>query len=140
MIIVTRHQGLVDYLIEEGIAPQDAAVVQHADILTIAGQDVIGVLPLDMAEYARSVTVVPLTLPASLRGEELTKEQVRQYAGKIKTFSVYDRTKLERTRFTLNDGSCVHLTLDNQFKSFRTCNCESGKPATLCDEGSDLCG
>ena len=51
-------------------------------------KDVIGVLPLALACYTKSLTEVPLTLPIELRGKELTIEEIRQYASKPVTYIV----------------------------------------------------
>lgn len=87
-IIVTRHQALVEHLREIGLCAEADIVVSHATEDMVAGKDVIGVLPLRLAAFAASVTEVPLALPEWLRGQELTIEQVRQYAGKPATYVV----------------------------------------------------
>lgn len=87
-VIVTRHAALVEYL--RGMFPTcaDLLVVPHATEDDVRGKHVWGVLPLRLAAVAASVTEVPLDLPAALRGQELTLEQVRQYAGKPVTYTV----------------------------------------------------
>ncbi len=88
MIIVTRHQAFVNYLHEIGLVQEDARVLEHAGIEDVHGQHVIGVLPLHLAVHAASVTIVPLDVPAELRGQELTLEQVRQFAGPPQRFAI----------------------------------------------------
>lgn len=88
MVIVTRHKALVEYLREKNLAPADARVVEHATLEDVMGQHVIGVLPLRLAACARKVTEVPLNVPAELRGQELTLEQVREFAGPPATYCV----------------------------------------------------
>jgi putative CRISPR-associated protein (TIGR02620 family) len=56
-------------------------VLTHAEAGNVEGKHVIGVLPLRLASLAASITEIPLDIPAELRGQELTIEQVRQYAG-----------------------------------------------------------
>jgi len=92
MIIVTRHAALVEYLHEQNIAPESARVIDHATIADVEGQHVIGVLPLRLAAHAKSVTEVPMDIPAELRGVELTIEQVRQFAGEPATYTVKRET------------------------------------------------
>ena len=86
-LVVTRHPGLVEYLEELGVvdAPK---VVSHATPEQVRDQHVFGVLPLELAAEAWAVTVVPLRLPPELRGKELSKEQVAEHAGELRTFSV----------------------------------------------------
>lgn len=88
-IIVTRHPALVQYLREEVLpAGANVDVRPHVNEEDVRGQHVWGVLPLRLAAVAASVTEVPLNLPAELRGQELTLEQVRQYAGRPATYMV----------------------------------------------------
>ena len=79
-VIVTRHQTLVQHLVETGVAPNDAQVVDHATPENVAGAHVIGVLPIHLAALAARYTNVALHTPPELRGVELTLEQVRLYA------------------------------------------------------------
>lgn len=88
MIIITRHPAFVEYLIEQGIADPDVPVIEHAEPSQIKGQHVVGMLPLHLAALADQVTTVPLDLPAELRGEELSLDQVRAHAGQPRHYSV----------------------------------------------------
>jgi len=117
-VVITRHQGLVDYLIDQGIVSNDVSVIAHATPDQITGRDVVGVLPLNLAVLARSVTVIPLDLPQDLRGAHLSKDQVAQYAGQPRRFSVYDRDALDNMAQskTLDDGGHIALTLDSDCK------------------------
>ena len=80
-VVITRHPALRWYLIEQGMIADDDVVLTHAEAGNVEGKHVIGVLPLRLAAMAQSITEVPLDIPAELRGQELTIEQVRQYAG-----------------------------------------------------------
>ena len=88
MLVVTRHPALVAYLVEEGVVPAETKVLSHVTMDDVAGQDVVGVLPLHLAWACASVTEVPLDLPPELRGVELTLEQVRRFAGEPRTYKV----------------------------------------------------
>lgn len=87
-LIVTRHQGLVEYLQEIGLAGNDVQVVSHATPENVAGKRLCGVLPHSLSCLCETFTEVPLNLPADLRGVELTLEQVRQFAGEPVTYRV----------------------------------------------------
>jgi len=87
-VIVTRHQALVNYLINQKIVEKDTPVITHATIDDVKNKHVYGVLPLSLAKYAGAITEVPLHLPAELRGKELTIEQVERYAGEAATYIV----------------------------------------------------
>lgn len=87
-LVVTRHQGLVDYLIEEKIVTPDVPVLPHATAEDLRGKRVVGVLPIHLAAECERVVVIPLDLPAELRGGELTADQVRKYASPPVEYSV----------------------------------------------------
>ena len=80
-VVITRHPALRWYLIEQGMIDDADVLLEHAGAGDVEGKHVIGVLPLRLASLAASITEVPLDIPAELRGQELTIEQVRQYAG-----------------------------------------------------------
>ena len=87
--VITRHDALVEYLLEIGLIEQgNYELIVHATPEQIEGQHVIGVLPLHLAAYAASVTEVPLSIPAELRGQELSIDQVRRFAGEPATYIV----------------------------------------------------
>ena len=80
-LIVTRHKALVSYLLDKDIIKEgEFKLIEHADYKDVEGQDVIGVLPLQLASYAKSVTEVPLKLTPEMRGKELTFEEVEKVA------------------------------------------------------------
>ena len=87
-IVVTRHAGLIQYLLEIGLISKDDEIVAHATKANVENKDVVGVLPLSLACYANTVTEVPLALPQELRGTELPVEAVRSYAGKPVSYVV----------------------------------------------------
>lgn len=81
--VITRHKALVAYLLDKDIIKEgEYKLIEHADYKDVEGQDVIGVLPLQLASYAKSVTEVPLKLTPEMRGKELTFDEVEQIAEK----------------------------------------------------------
>ena len=79
--VVTRHKSLVSYLIDKNIIKEgEYKLIEHADYKDVEGQNVIGVLPLQLASYAKSITEVPLKLTPEMRGKELTFEEVEKVA------------------------------------------------------------
>lgn len=79
--VVTRHKALVAYLLDKDIIKEgEYKLIEHADYKDVEGRDVIGVLPLQLASYAKSVTEVPLKLTPEMRGKELTFEEVEKVA------------------------------------------------------------
>lgn len=87
-LVVTRHPALVAYLKEIELADDHTRVIEHASAEDVEGKNVCGVLPYSLSSLCRSFTEVPLTLPQSLRGFELTLDQVRRFAGKPMTYRV----------------------------------------------------
>ena len=80
-LIVTRHKSLVSYLLDKNIIKEgEYKLIEHADYKDVEGQNVIGVLPLQLASYAKSITEVPLKLTPQMRGKELTFDEVEKVA------------------------------------------------------------
>jgi hypothetical protein len=75
--VVTRHQGLVDFLQHHGVVRPDAEVIAHvSDPSQIAGEVVAGVLPPHLAKQALAVeTPPPLNLAP---GTELSREEMEE--------------------------------------------------------------
>lgn len=88
MKVITRHPALIQYLIEIGLADSNAQILSHATVEDVAGEDVIGVLPLALAAKANTITEVPLALTPEMRGKELDLDTIRAIAGKPQTYKV----------------------------------------------------
>ena len=89
-ILVTRHSQLINYVLSH-VLPESSGVEvrSHVEAEDIEDRNVIGLLPLNLAKHAASITIIPLiNLPSKLRGRELTKKQLKKYAGPPKTFIV----------------------------------------------------
>lgn len=79
--VITRHKALLAYLLDKNIIKEgEYNWIEHADYASVEGKDVIGVLPLQLASYAKSITEVPLTLTPEMRGKELTFDEVEKVA------------------------------------------------------------
>lgn len=87
-LIVTRHESLVAYAMEIGLVDETAEVITHATADNVRGRDVIGVLPHSLSCLTNSFCEIPLSIPAELRGKELSIEQMRQYSGKPVIYKV----------------------------------------------------
>lgn len=88
---VSRHPGARDWAEEEGI--QVDLVLAHLDPLDVAGGDtVIGSLPVNLAAdvCARGARYLHLSLelPASLRGRELSADEMRALGARVVEFRV----------------------------------------------------
>ncbi|MBK1645229.1 CRISPR-associated protein Csx16 [Thiocapsa imhoffii] len=88
---VSRHPGAHDWAAAEGLAVD--AVIDHLDPSIIApGDVVIGSLPVNLAAEvcARGGRYLNLSLdlPASLRGVELTAQQMRDCGARVEEYRV----------------------------------------------------
>lgn len=81
-LVITRHRALVELLRERGVLGDDEPfeVIEHATVDQIRGKHVIGVLPIDMAAQAASITLIPMALTPEDRGKDLSIERIRQIA------------------------------------------------------------
>ena len=88
-VVVTRHNALVEYMREIGLIDETTPVYQHVRASMIEGKHVFGALPLHLMAVAAKITVIPLrNLPYHLRGQELSLEEIRMYAGPPATYEV----------------------------------------------------
>ena len=92
-VVVTRHEALVDYMIEKGALEdslgENIPFLSQATAEDVCGKRVIGVLPLSLAAEAAEVVVANLeNVPKELRGTELSLEQLREYCSGIDTYVV----------------------------------------------------
>lgn len=90
-LIITRHQGLVDWLKKHyNITGTIIPHVTNPNLLT--GRIVIGILPLHLAAKAQEIWTIDMpNLPAEKRGQEVTAEEMEQFGA---TLSKYKVTKL----------------------------------------------
>jgi len=98
-VVITRHASLVQYLCECGITDGSEPVITHATAADVAGNHVIGVLPLSLAAMAASVTEVPLNLTPEDRGKELPIERLREVAGEPVTHVVLKKDTLDEAAY-----------------------------------------
>ena len=87
-LIITRHSALVAYLIEKGYVSADSEVIEHATADNVRGRHVWGVLPHSLSCLTKSFTEVPMSIPAEMRGKELTLENMYSFAGAPVTYVV----------------------------------------------------
>lgn len=109
-LIVTRHPALVAYLIEKGYVSADSTVIEHATPENVAGQHVWGVLPHSLSCLTKSFTEVPMSIPAEMRGKELTLANMYDFAGKPVTYVVNTQAaqaKVLESTFHWGVNSCT---------------------------------
>ena len=87
-VIVTRHPALLQYLQKQGLVPADTPVLAHASEADVQGKHVIGVLPMRLASVTAKLTEVSMTVPAELRGQELSLEQIEALNPTLTTYVV----------------------------------------------------
>ena len=87
-VVVTRHPALLQYLQKQGLVPADTPVLAHASEADVQGKHVIGVLPMRLASVAAKLTEVSMTVPAELRGQELSLEQIEALNPTLTTYVV----------------------------------------------------
>lgn len=88
-IVITRHPALISYLEEIGLISEGTPVYAHATPELVKDKQVIGILPLYLAVLTETITEIPLNIPQELRGQELSLEQIRQYADAPRTYAVF---------------------------------------------------
>lgn len=100
--VVTRHKALLAYLLDKNIIKEgEYKWIEHADYKDVMGQDVIGVLPFQLASYAKSVTEVPLKLTPEMRGKELTFDEVEKVAREPVQYIVREKDSIDGVNYYL---------------------------------------
>ena len=84
-VIISRHRGAIDWLAQQGIT---GTVVAHATKDDVLGKDVVGNLPLDLAALANTVTSILMTVPADMRGKDLTADDMVKMGARLQMFKV----------------------------------------------------
>lgn len=94
MIIVTRHQGAVEWLRSQGITGD---VLSHVtDVSQIAGKRVVGALPLHLAVHAAAVGSIDMpALRPEQRGQDLTAEEMEAAGAAIQWYVVATESQWE---------------------------------------------
>ena len=85
-VIVTRHQGLVQWLKQHGVEGQVKAQVTAEDV---RGKRVYGVLPLHIAaEAAEVITVDMPKIKQEQRGQDLSPEEMDAAGARLTTYRI----------------------------------------------------
>lgn len=87
-IVVTKHKALVEYLLNIKLIDKSTPVIHHASAADVAGRHVIGILPYWLAAKAERITEIQLHAPPEKYGQELTLDEVTQYASEPRTYEV----------------------------------------------------
>lgn len=87
-LVITRHPALIEYIKEIGLVDGTAEIVAHASPELVRDRDVIGVLPHSLSVLTNTFTEVPMVLPAELRGQELSIDDMHKYSGEPVTYIV----------------------------------------------------
>lgn len=106
-ILVTRHPGLVDYLAQKGYTFDK--VISHATSEDVLCQEVWGVLPLNLIELTNRFVSVELTIPAELRGVELTAEDIETLNPKLVEYRVASKSYLNKDYSVTNARDFYNL-------------------------------
>lgn len=94
-LVVTRHEGLLDLLRMNGMVEIDVECREHVTAADVRGRNVCGILPFNLAKHAKSVFVVDIDIPASLRGVEMSARLMDDFVVDVSCYVVLDRSSLE---------------------------------------------
>ena len=84
-LVIGQPKGMVEFLTEEGYVSRSVRVYDTVRAEDVHGRNVIGDLPLEVAESARSVTRLLTARPVT---EDMTAEQIREVFIGTKRYSV----------------------------------------------------
>lgn len=97
---ISRHPGAVEWVRRRGLAVDQ--YVAHLDPAQIQpGDTVIGSLPVNLAagicERGARYLHLSLELPAHLRGQELTADQLEKLCAEVREYRIENTTRLRRS-------------------------------------------
>jgi len=85
-VIVTRHAGMVEWLSLHGV---EGDVIAHATPEDVRGRDVYGILPLNLAAEAFTITTVDMPgLKPEQRGQDLSPAEMDEAGATMTTYRV----------------------------------------------------
>jgi len=84
-IIITKHQGAIDWLAKQGITGDIRTRVKAEDI---ENQDVIGALPFYLACLTKSISVISMEIPRENKGKDISCRQMDEYGAKLNKYRV----------------------------------------------------
>lgn len=100
-IIVTRHPGALAWIQKRHPEFQDAQVIAQAKPDDLAGNRVIGILPVDLAAMCGEYWALNMRIPAEMRGKELTCEDMERFGCSIKRFLVFPEERIAEVEHAL---------------------------------------
>lgn len=87
-IIVSKHFGVIEYIIRMGIADRDTPVFPSVSHHAVKGCHVIGIVPFSIAASCALYTEVKVGLPPQEYNKELTFDEVRARIKEVRTYRV----------------------------------------------------
>lgn len=87
-LVVSRHPGLIDYLLDQEVIDEEVPRISHASEEDVRDAVVVGNLPSRLAAEADLLIEVDLEYPEDYRGEELDGSEVAEYASGISAYRV----------------------------------------------------
>lgn len=85
-VIVTRHEGAIEWLRRMGI---EGNVISHATESDVSGKVVIGVVPLSLAVHAVEVWAIDMPgLRIDQRGKDLSPEEMNEAGACLSKYKV----------------------------------------------------
>jgi putative CRISPR-associated protein (TIGR02620 family) len=87
-LVVTRHPALLQHLKDLGVVTDKTQVISHATPDDVKGLNVCGVLPYSLACLCTTFSELTLNIPQGIRGQELSLDELKKYAGPLITYKV----------------------------------------------------
>ena len=84
-VFVSRHKALYQYFLENGLIDAHTKVLQKVVISAIRDKHVLGVMPIHLAHYCKSYTMIPLSLK---RGVDLSIDDLKEIVTMPRTFCI----------------------------------------------------
>lgn len=96
-VFVSRHKGAYEWFKNHHIElAKDCEYLTHINPEQIKGNIVVGTLPINLAVLAKEYWHLAMTIPAEMRGKELTVKDMEGFGCKIEKYIIKKGVDIKR--------------------------------------------
>lgn len=143
-LVVTRHQGFVEYLKKHNIISEECHVIRKATPDNVKGKNVIGLVPfLNVIHCCNSYTEIKLDLPYKVAGKELPLEDFERHFESMETYRIEKYSKFKEQKDFIENIVNYLMCSDYEWKFLEVHLKEGGDPFDhilfdVCSRSSNL--
>lgn len=121
-LVCSRHDALVDVLLERGVVDSDTPVLDHARGSDVDGRHVLGILPHHLSSRAATITEVPMRTTMRdrklMQAGDMSLARTRELAEEPVAYRVQRLDKLSRIAAAVEAAIATCTTVDRPSITF----------------------